>query len=369
MRVVVCGGAGYIGSHTVVALLDRGHTVSVVDNFSNSSPRVLDRLGTIAHHEPCDEVDVRDVAAMRYVLERRRTDAVIHFAALKSVPESCAEPLRYFGNNVSGTIALLQAMQDTGVKHLVFSSSATVYGTPERSPVTEDAPLRVTNPYGRSKLVMEQIIADVVAADPTFHAAVLRYFNPVGAHPSGQIGESPLGVPANLMPAVCQAAVGRLGVLSVYGKDYPTRDGTGVRDFIHVMDLADAHADALQYLANEGASITVNLGTGRGTSVLEFIRMMERIAGRRIPVEFAPRRPGDVAEVYADPSRAHAALGWRATRQLFEMCADAWRWQSMNPYGYADPPPQVEQMEAGRVAPGDALTDATETASVSASPA
>ena len=336
MRILVCGGAGYIGSHACVVLAGRGHRVEIADNFCNSSPVVLERLARLSGSEfDVHRVDLRDRRALDALFAARRFDAVVHFAALKAVGESCAKPLDYFDNNVGGTIQLLQAMRQAGVRRLVFSSSATVYGDPERVPVREDARLRVTNPYGRTKLMMEELIADLCAADPDFSAISLRYFNPVGAHDSGTIGEDPGGVPNNLMPYICQVAVGRLPRLRVFGGDWPTADGSGVRDYIHVMDLARAHADALAYLmdAPRGAS-TFNLGTGRGVSVLELLRAFERASGREIPYEIAARRPGDVAEVYADPARARALLGWQAAMDVEAMCRDAWRWQSRNPQGY-----------------------------------
>jgi len=264
-------------------------------------------------------------------------DAVLHFAALKAVGESCIDPLRYFENNISGTITLLQSMVSTGVSRLVFSSSATVYGDPECVPVTEDAPLRVTNPYGRSKLVMEELIGDLCVARPDFRASLLRYFNPVGAHPSGRIGEDPTGIPNNLMPYITQVAVGSRAQLNVFGGDYPTRDGTGVRDYIHVVDLAEAHVSALQRLLNPDADPCeiFNLGTGHGYSVLELVRAFETASGRSVPYEIVARRPGDVAEAWADPSRARQLLGWQARLGLAEMCADSWRWQSLNPKGFA----------------------------------
>jgi len=335
MRILVFGGTGYIGSHTCVELVARGHDLVIADNLCNSSPRVLERLREITGKAlDFRNVDLRDRQATVELLATGSFDAVVHFAALKAVGESCERPLDYFDNNISGTLNLLQAMQQAGVRRLVFSSSATVYGDPERVPVDEDAPLRVTNPYGRTKLVMEQLIEDLGAADPAFQAGVLRYFNPVGAHPSGLIGEDPSGPPNNLMPYICQVAVGRRERLSVYGGDWPTVDGSGVRDYIHVVDLARAHADALDTLARTEGGFTVNLGTGAGVSVLQLVQAFERASGREVPYAIVDRRPGDVAEVYADPARAQALLGWRATLDVDAMCRDAWRWQSMNPDGY-----------------------------------
>ena len=337
MRILVTGGAGYIGSHACVELAGRGHDFTIADNFSNSSPQVLDRLARLLGAPPLlRRVDLRDRAAVDALFAGAGFDAVIHFAALKAVGESCERPLDYFDNNIAGTIHLLQAMQAHGVHRLVFSSSATVYGDPDSVPVREDAPLRVTNPYGRTKLVMEQLIGDLCTSDPGFHAVNLRYFNPVGAHPSGLIGEAPGGVPNNLMPYVCQVAVGQRERLSVFGGDWPTVDGTGVRDYIHVVDLARAHADALDFLVREGRSANINLGTGRGTSVLELVRAFERASGRTVAYDIVARRAGDVAEVYADPSLAHALLGWHAEHDIDAMCRDAWRWQSNNPRGYED---------------------------------
>jgi len=333
-RVLVTGGAGYIGSHTVLCLLQAGFAVTAIDNLSNGSYEALRRVERLAGRTVrfvegdmrCRD-DVIDALA-------GGVDAVIHFAALKAVGESCTDPLRYFDNNIGGTITLLQAMEGAGVARLVFSSSATVYGDPERVPVDEDASLRAANPYGRSKLVMEQLIGDWCRARDGLAAVLLRYFNPVGAHPSGIIGEDPAGVPNNLMPYVAQVAVGRRHRLEVFGCDYPTRDGTGVRDYLHVMDLAEAHVKALEYASRHPGCEAFNLGTGRGTSVLELVSAFESASGRAIPFEFAGRRPGDVAELYADPSRAAALLGWRATRTLGEMCADTWRWQTANPMGF-----------------------------------
>ncbi len=332
MKVLVTGGAGYIGSHTCVALLDAGHEVVVLDNLCNAAAESLRRVQEISGRSlRFVEGDVRhrDDLARAFA---GGIDAVVHFAALKAVGESCADPLRYFDNNIGGTIALLQAMREHATCRLVFSSSATVYGTAEQMPVDEDAPLGVTNPYGRSKLVMEDLIRDLCSADPDFRAVLLRYFNPVGAHPGGRIGEDPVGVPNNLMPYVAQVASGRRNHLNVFGNDYATIDGTGVRDYLHVMDLADAHLRALDH---DGAGVRVyNLGSGRGHSVLELVRAFEAASGRAIPLRFVARRPGDVATLYADPRRAERDLGWKASRTLADMCADTWRWQSANPQGY-----------------------------------
>ena len=337
MRVLVCGGAGYIGSHTCVVLAERGHEVVIADNFCNSSPVVLNRLAQLTGRAPdARKVDVRDAAALAALFAGQRFDAVIHFAALKAVGESCEQPLAYFDNNISGTITLLQAMRDAGVGRLVFSSSATVYGEPQAVPIDEDAPLSSTNPYGRTKLVMEQLIGDVCAADAGLQAISLRYFNPVGAHSSGLIGEAPNGVPNNLMPYICQVAAGKRERLQIFGGDWPTVDGTGVRDYIHVMDLARAHAHALEALEKVRGHLPLNLGVGRGISVLQLLRAFEAASGRDIAYRIVERRTGDVAEVYADPSRAKRLLGWRAELDVDAMCRDAWRWQSANPDGYVE---------------------------------
>lgn len=335
MRILVLGGAGYIGGHTSVVLAERGHQVVIADNFCNSSRAAVARLEqVIGAPLPLHELDVRDAVALQRLFSEYRFDAVMHFAALKAVGESCRRPLDYFDNNIGGTITLLQAMRTASVRRLVFSSSATVYGDPVQVPVREDAPLQATNPYGRTKLVMEQLIGDLCVADPQFHAANLRYFNPVGAHPSGLIGEDPNGPPNNLMPFVCQVAVGRREHLQVFGNDYPTSDGTGVRDYLHVMDLARAHVDALDYLCVKERSLTVNLGTGNGVSVLQMVHAFERACGKPVPYEIVSRRPGDAASVYADPTLAQQLLGWNAELDLDAMCRDAWRWQQMNPEGY-----------------------------------
>lgn len=333
--ILVTGGAGYIGSHTVVELLNAGHAVTVIDNFCNSSPAVPERIERIAGRKLVFvRADVRDRAALQSLFEAHRYDAVIHFAGLKAVDESVAEPLRYYDNNVGGSLALFEAMARAGVKTVVFSSSATVYGDPASVPIREDAPVAPTNPYGRSKLMVEDILRETAAADAGWRVALLRYFNPVGAHESGLIGEDPNGVPNNLMPYISQVAVGRRECLSVWGGDYPTPDGTGVRDYIHVVDLARGHLAALANMPASGV-LTVNLGTGRGYSVLEVLRAFERASGRPVPYRIAARRPGDVAVCYADPALAAARLGWRAEYDIDRMCADTWRWQRMNPQGYA----------------------------------
>ena len=338
MRILVAGGAGYIGSHTCVALAMRGHSPVIFDNLCNASAESPGRVSELVGSEvPFVCGDVRDANALDALFARERFDAVVHFAALKAVGESVRTPLAYFENNVGGTIVLLQAMQRAEVRRLVFSSSATVYGEPEHVPIDETAPLRITNPYGRSKLVMEELIGDACKADPSFTAINLRYFNPVGAHPSGLIGESPNGVPDNLMPYICQVASGQRESLSVFGDDWPTPDGTGIRDYIHVMDLAEAHAIALERIPGIHGNLALNLGTGKGTSVMELINGFERINGIRIPHRIVGRRPGDVAEAYADPTKAHNVLGWRSTRGVDEMCRDAWNWQRMNPRGYHAP--------------------------------
>lgn len=338
-KVLVTGGAGYIGSHTILDLLTHGHSVVALDDFSNSSPFVMDRLAVLAGIPIAIEtVDVRNFAAVRDVLARHAIDAVIHFAGLKAVSESCENPLSYFDVNIAGSISLLRAMHEVGVRKLIFSSSATVYGGSNKNPIDEQADRVATNPYGRSKLVVEDLIEDVCRAHPEFRAARLRYFNPVGAHPSGLIGEDPRGTPNNLMPYVCQVAMGYRESLAIFGDDYPTRDGTGVRDYLHVMDLARAHVDALNYLISEDANLTINLGTGRGYSVFELVHVFEQASGRAIPFKVVGRRAGDTPEMIADPSLATKLLGWCAKYDLSQMCEDAWRWQSMNPHGYTQSP-------------------------------
>lgn len=328
MDILVTGGAGFIGSHACVVLMQAGHRVTVLDNFYNSDRAVLAQIGKIVGRQPeLVDADVRDEAAVRDVFGRFSFDAVMHFAGLKAVGESVTQPLRYWDWNVGGTISLLTAMVAAGVKTLVFSSSATVYGDPVSVPIREDAPVDATNPYGRNKLVIEQMLSDLAASDPAWKIALLRYFNPVGAHESGLIGEAPQGVPNNLMPYVTQVAVGIRPELSVFGNDYPTPDGTGVRDYIHVVDLAEGHLAALDALQTCCGVMTVNLGTGQGVSVLEMIDALEQASGRRVPYRIAPRRPGDVAACYADVRYAEEVLGWKAKRGIQEMCADAWRWE------------------------------------------
>jgi UDP-glucose 4-epimerase len=327
MNILVTGGAGYIGSHTCVTLLEAGHEVTVIDNLCNSSAIALERVQELSGR-PLRFVqgDIRSRDDLDLAFEGG-IDAVIHFAALKAVGESCQQPLAYFDNNIGGTITLMQAMEVHGVNHLVFSSSATVYGEPDAVPIREDAPLRVTNPYGRTKLVIEQLIGDWCKARPQASSVLLRYFNPVGAHPSGRIGEDPRGVPNNLMPFIAQVAVGRRERLQVFGNDYPTQDGTGVRDYLHVMDLAEAHLKAVDYASSRTGCEVFNLGTGRGYSVLEVVKAFVAASGRDVPLDIVGRRAGDVAVLMAECSRAGDVLGWRARHSLDEMCADVWRWQ------------------------------------------
>jgi len=334
--ILITGGAGYIGSHTCVELLAAGHEVVVVDNLSNSRTEALQRVEKISGKPvPLVVADVNDRDALREIFRNYPIDAVIHFAGLKAVGESVAKPLLYYHNNVSGSIALFETMAEFGVKRLVFSSSATVYGDPHTVPIREDFPLSATNPYGRSKLMVEDMLRDLKLSDSSWRIALLRYFNPVGAHESGLIGEDPNGIPNNLMPFVSQVAVGLRKELAVFGNDYPTHDGTGVRDYIHVVDLAAGHLAALHALDRHGTTLTVNLGTGQGYSVLDMVRAFEKASDRPVPYRIAARRPGDIASCYADPALAHELLGWNAERDLDTMCRDAWRWQSMNPNGYA----------------------------------
>lgn len=328
MNILLTGGTGYIGSHTATVLAQQGHRVVLLDNLSNSDAAVVGRLARILGEPPVFiQGDVRDGALLECVLREHAIDAVIHFAGLKAVGESVEKPLDYFSNNVQGTLSLLQAMRAGGVRTLVFSSSATVYGEPQYLPLDERHPTGATNPYGRSKLHIEEILGDLVASDPSWRVACLRYFNPVGAHDSGLIGESPRGVPNNLMPYVAQVATGLRTELNVFGDDYPTPDGTGVRDYIHVVDLAEGHAAALGFLASHAGWHAFNLGTGNGHSVLEVVRAFEQASGRDVPRRIQPRRPGDVAACYADPAKARRDLGWTATRTLEDMCRSTWRYQ------------------------------------------
>jgi len=332
--ILVTGGTGYIGSHTVVQLLEAGHQVVILDNLCNSKREVVNRIERITGKRPEFILgDIRDREILRALFNAHKIDAVIHFAGLKAVGESVAEPLKYYDNNVSGSVVLFEEMTRAGVKTLVFSSSATVYGDPHAVPIREDFPLGATNPYGQSKLMVEAILADLYKADPSWAIARLRYFNPVGAHDSGLIGEDPSGIPNNLMPFVAQVAVGKRQKLAVFGNDYPTQDGTGVRDYIHVDDLAAGHLAALNALQNP-TLLTVNLGTGCGYSVLEMIQAFEAASNKPVPYEIVDRRPGDIAACYADPALAKALLGWEARHGIERMCADTWRWQSLNPLGF-----------------------------------
>ncbi len=334
--ILLTGATGYIGSHTWLALQAAGFNVVGVDNFSNSSPHVLDRLARISSAKPdFVQADVCDAEALHAVFEQREISAAVHFAAHKAVGESSAKPLDYYANNLGSLLSLCRVMQERGCKTLVFSSSATVYGKPEKLPIREDAPLSTTNPYGATKLMGENILRDLQHADPAWAIALLRYFNPVGAHESGLIGEDPRDTPNNLMPYVSQVAVGKRPRLQVFGNDYDTPDGTGVRDYIHVLDLAEGHVAALRYLLRTQRSVTANLGTGRGYSVLELVRAFERASGRHVPFDIVARRPGDIDACYADPGLALQVLGWQGQRDLDAMCADAWRWQQMNPHGLA----------------------------------
>ena len=339
MHVLVSGGAGYIGSHTVLKLIEAGHSVVIVDDFSNSKPKVIGRLEALSGATiPVHSFDLTDVDKTEHLFANEQIDAVIHFAGYKAVGESVEKPLDYYQNNLDSTFSLLRAMGRHNVSRLVFSSSATVYGAEPTLPMTEESPTSATNPYGWTKVMIEQVLSDVAASDDSWRIAALRYFNPVGAHPSGQIGEDPSGIPNNLMPFVAQVAVGRREKLSVFGDDYATPDGTGVRDYIHVDDLAAGHVAALERISTDDADpySVWNLGTGQGVSVLEVIRAFERASGREIPFEVAPRRAGDIAASYADPTKANSELSWQATKTIDDMCADSWRWQSGNPNGYPD---------------------------------
>ncbi len=328
MNILLAGGTGFVGSHTAVALLERGHSVTIVDNLSNSDIRVLDRISEITG-ETCRfyEADIRNREALDRIFAEGRYDAVIHMAGLKAVGESVRMPVAYYGNNVSGTVTLCEAMERSGVRNIVFSSSATVYGAAENIPIAEASPVSTTNPYGRTKVMIEDILRDISISDPSWKVMLLRYFNPIGAHPSGFIGERPAGVPNNLIPYITQVAAGKLEKLSVYGGDYPTSDGTGIRDYIHVMDLAEGHVRALEKLMELSSFSVFNLGTGTGYSVLEVINAFEMATGLSIPYAVVPRRPGDVAVCYADVSKAERELGWRASRTLIDMCCDAWNWE------------------------------------------
>ncbi len=336
MQILVTGVVGYIGSHTVLTLLEAGYEVVIADNFVNSKPAVLDRLKTLSGKEiPFVLADLTDAEATEKIFQDYPgIGAVIHFAGLKAVGESVQKPLEYYGNNLISTIRLLESMRRHGVRMLVFSSSATVYGDPASVPITEDFPRSAASPYGQTKLMIEHILEDVSRADPDFRVCLLRYFNPVGAHPSGMIGEDPSGIPNNLMPYITQVAVGKRERLSVFGNDYPTPDGTGVRDYIHVMDLAAGHVAALKHLEAVPGLCVYNLGTGRGYSVLDVLHAFERACGKPLPYVIAPRRAGDIPECYANPEKAERELGWKAEKTLDEMCADSWRWQSSNPDGY-----------------------------------
>jgi len=335
-KILITGGCGYIGSHTCIELLNAGHELVVVDNLSNSKIAALERVVKITGNKiEFHEVDIRDKAGLRAVFDQHSIQAVVHFAGLKAVGESVQQPLRYYDNNVAGTVALCEVMAEKGVRNLVFSSSATVYGDPHTVPISEDFPIGgTTNPYGTSKLMIEQILRDLMTSDPAWRIAILRYFNPVGAHSSGLIGEDPNGIPNNLMPFITQVAVGKREYLNVFGSDYLTSDGTGVRDYIHVVDLARGHLAALDYIFSNPGELTVNLGTGRGYSVLEMVKAFQAQSGKEISFRIVDRRPGDIACCYADPELAEKTLGWRATLGIEDMCRDSWRWQSQNPNGY-----------------------------------
>lgn len=337
MNVLVTGGAGYIGSHTCVQLINAGMTPVIFDNLYNAKSAVLERIEKVTGKRPVFiKGDVRDKAELINALKQHQITSVIHFAGLKAVGESVEKPLEYYDNNVNGTLVLVDAMREVGVKHLVFSSSATVYGDPASVPITESFPTSATNPYGRSKLMVEECLTDFQKANPDWTITLLRYFNPVGSHPSGEMGEDPQGIPNNLMPFVSQVAVGRREFLSVFGNDYPTHDGTGVRDYIHVMDLADGHIAALKTLSGNAGLHIYNLGTGNGSSVLDMVKAFEAASGQPVPYKIVSRRPGDIAECWADPSKANQELNWKATRTLQDMTADGWKWQSQNPNGYPE---------------------------------
>ncbi|MDD6564753.1 MAG: UDP-glucose 4-epimerase GalE [Clostridiales bacterium] len=335
MNILVTGGAGYIGSHTCVELLNACYDIVVVDNFDNSCMKAVDTIKRITGKDfPFYEVDLLDRENLEKVFIENKIDAVIHFAGLKAVGESTQIPLRYYHNNITGTLILMELMEKYDVNNIVFSSSATVYGMPKSVPITEDFPLSTTNPYGSTKLMLEQIMTDAAKANDKLSVTLLRYFNPIGAHKSGEMGEDPQGIPNNLLPYVAQVAVGKLEKVHVFGNDYPTPDGTGVRDYIHVVDLAIGHLKAIEVRANEPGVHIYNLGTGNGYSVLDIIKSFEKACGKEIPYVIDPRRPGDIAECWANPAKAKRELGWEATRGIEEMCEDSWRWQSTHPNGY-----------------------------------
>jgi UDP-glucose 4-epimerase len=335
LPILITGGAGYIGSHTCVELLNQGYEVVVVDNLINSCEEALSRVKIITNKNlKFYKIDLLDEERLAELFEAEKPEAVIHFAGLKAVGESVEKPMEYYRNNIVGTMNLCEIMRNKGVKNLVFSSSATVYGNPATVPIREDFPLSVTNPYGRTKLMIEEILKDIYAADKSWNMTILRYFNPIGAHKSGMIGENPLGIPNNLVPYITQVAVGRLATVGVFGSDYDTPDGTGVRDYIHVVDLAIGHVKAIEKIRCTQGLNTYNLGTGKGYSVLEMIHAFSKVCGKEIPYNLHPRRKGDIATCYADPTLAQKELGWKAERELEEMCEDAWRWQSRNPMGY-----------------------------------
>ena len=337
MKILLTGGAGYIGSHTLVELLNQNHEITVIDNLSNSKIESIKRVKTITGKELIfNKIDLCNIIELEKVFSSNQFEAVIHFAGLKAVGESVQKPLLYYYNNITGTINLCQMMIKYDVKNIVFSSSATVYGNPTSVPITEDFPIKPANPYGNTKYIIETILKDIQIANPDWNVIILRYFNPVGAHESGLIGEDPNGIPNNLMPYISQVAVGRLPYLKVYGNDYPTKDGTGIRDYIHVVDLAQGHLKALDKLLTNPGYCIYNLGTGQGYSVLDVITTFEKWSQRKIPYKIVGRRPGDIAECYADPSKANRELAWKADRNLDDMCRDTWNWQKKNPNGYSD---------------------------------
>lgn len=337
MSVLVTGGAGYIGSHTTIELIEAGHEVIIVDDFSNSNPVVIERIEELSGKKvKFYEIDITDKEKLETVFKENKIDSVIHFAAYKAVGESVEKPLEYYINNLTSTLVVLDLMRKYGVKKFVFSSSATVYGDPVKNPILEDFDLSVTNPYGRTKLMIEDMLRDICKADKSLDVAILRYFNPVGAHKSGRIGEEPNGIPNNLMPYITKVAIGSLKELNVFGDDYPTHDGTGVRDYIHVVDLARGHVKALDKLSENPGLVTYNLGTGNGYSVLDLVKAFSKASNREIPYKIVERRAGDIAMCYADPSKAEKELGWKAEYGIDDMCQDSWRWQSQNPNGYSD---------------------------------